>query len=130
MTADHSDYAAFLAESGFSESFVRAVSDDMSDHIDAAGVIPACVRPSRIQGVGVFATEPLDEGELIGPTRVRGRRTFLGRRMNHSAAPNCVVCPVGRDLVVVTSARVLRGDEMTVDYRQALRANIEAGRNA
>ncbi len=68
----------------------------------------------------------MSAGEFIGPARIDGRRTPLGRYLNHADRPNAVMRPRGRDLHVYVVLSVGRRRELTVDYAQVLAINAEA----
>ena len=67
-------------------------------------------------------------GAVIAPARIAGKRTPAGRYTNHSAKPNAVMVqlPSG-DIDLVASRHISGcaggqlGEEITIDYRQALR---------
>jgi len=127
--SDRVDFAAFCAASGFSPDMVRAMSVDDRDQMPMPdGVAPKfTVRPSSIEGRGVFVSAPVEAGETIAPARLGGLRTPAGRYTNHSAAPNArfTLSPNG-DIYLVALRRIAgcvggsQGEEVTVDYRQAL----------
>jgi hypothetical protein len=82
---------------------------------------------SPIQGTGIFLTADAEEDEVLGPARIMGLRTPLGRYTNHSPNPNaCMVLRYNGDIDLVTLRAVKGcaggsdGDEVTIDYRQAL----------
>lgn len=82
---------------------------------------------SGIQGVGVFLSAPMSAGMVVGPARTSGLRTPLGRYVNHSPTPNAVMRKdmMGDiDLVLLRNvagcAGGANGEEVTIDYRQAL----------
>jgi SET domain-containing protein len=66
-------------------------------------------------------------GDVIAPARIADNRTVAGRYVNHSKSPNCeyVKWPDG-DIYLVAKTNIQGakggepGDELTVDYRQAL----------
>jgi hypothetical protein len=74
----------------------------------------------------VFVSSPVPPGEIIGPARVHGKRTPLGRFTNHAKDPNAamVLHPDGWiDLVALKPIEGCRGgdqgEEVTIDYRQS-----------
>jgi len=89
------------------------------------------VAESSIEGLGLFATEPLSSGTKLGTSHVfmpdcedpeeRVLRTPVGGFINHSETPNCVkieaqVTKGGRKWTIFTSSAVEAGDELTVEY--------------
>lgn len=123
---DREDYAVFLSEHGLTEQAVRSVVDDMSDHIELPHDCKATLSASRIEGNGMFAVADIQAGEEIGPARVGNRRTVLGRRMNHSKQPNCHCLRDQSGGALAFASRFVRsGEELTIDYRESLRLNVE-----
>lgn len=129
VTPASTDYEAFLAEYGLEEEKVRAIVEDMSDHIDLpVGTNKVRVGPSSIQGLGTFAVVRIAQDEVVAPARIDCRRTVVGRRTNHSAAPNCrFVVREDGDILMQANRVIEPGEEFTVNYRQAAQVNIAAG---
>lgn len=128
---ERDDYALMLAETGFSEDQVRAeteISEDMVDLPETYSV-RLSVRPSPIEGRGLFISHPAKAGDLIAPARIAGNRTIAGRYVNHSHNPNCKYERIGNNVVLIAikdiggAAGGSPGDELTADYRQALVAS-------
>jgi hypothetical protein len=120
IKADQADYQLFLAEYGFTEDYVRRIVEDMRDHAEMPPGFDAFeVRPSPIQGVGLFATRALQPGAVVAPALIGHCRTVAGRRTNHSKSPNCEIRPAqqGR-LNMVTAYPVAKDEELTINYRQ------------
>lgn len=126
---DRDDYRAVLSEFGVDEAYARAISENEDDQIpmpeDWAGA--TSVRTSDIEGRGLFLAWPVPEGTIISPARVGGKRTPAGRYANHSATPNCIYIKTENDDIYLVASRDIRGcqgggrgEELTVDYRQAL----------
>jgi len=82
------------------------------------------IKDSPIHGLGVFASDHLLAGCNVGPARIGINRTPLGRYTNHSASPNCVMLKADNttDMFLMTQQSIKMGDELTVDYRQVMRA--------
>jgi len=126
---DREDFASMLQESGFSAELVRQQSENTADQTSMPlGSWKIKLGDSPIQGTGVFLTADAIPFEILGPARVQGMRTPLGRYTNHSRNPNAkmVLRPNGDvDLVALREIRGCRGgedgEEVTIDYRQALR---------
>lgn len=126
---DRDDYLCLLKQYGFDEATVRAQSENESDQVPMPDewLSFTAIHDSEIQGRGMFSTWPFDEGDVIAPARLKGCRTPAGRYVNHSANPNCVfVKNDAGDIYLVAKSRIRgckggeKGDELTVDYRQAL----------
>jgi hypothetical protein len=78
------------------------------------------VAPSRIAGRGIVATTDLPPGRgAVTAMDATGRRTPVGRFINHSDEPNAEVMltPAGIDVVPVRP--IAPGEELTINYRQA-----------
>lgn len=125
---DRNDYEDMLAEYGLDPGTVWQQSNNPKDQIP----MPFgswCFKTdfSPIHGTGVFATTTLAEGSVVGPARMSGMRTPLGRYTNHSRNPNArmELLPNG-DIYLVLLRGVCgcnggeNGEELTIDYRQAL----------
>lgn len=126
---DRDDFQRMLNESGFTAHTVQRQSENTEDQCPMPqGSWKVKTGQSPIQGAGVFLTTHADADEVLGPSRVQGLRTPLGRYTNHSCNPNArmELLPNG-DIQLVTTRRIfgctggLDGDEVTIDYRQALR---------
>lgn len=127
--ADRDDFQRMLNESGFTAHTVQRQSENPDDQCPMPqGSWKVKTGQSPIQGTGIFLTADAAVGEVLGPARVKGLRTPLGRYTNHSPTPNAqmVLLPTD-DIYLVTLRDVkgcaggLDGDEVTIDYRQALR---------
>ena len=82
------------------------------------------IKESEIHGLGLFATEHIDEGIILGVTHVKdGRfengyiRTPLGGFFNHSENPNCEAVPIGKDFLVLKTIKPIdSGQELVATY--------------
>ena len=88
---------------------------------------------SKVDGVGLHATEDLEAGIVLGKTHIMARsswvRTPLGGFINHSETPNCFILDgavievegiynIGEDCkTLYTVTPVAKGEELTVYYR-------------
>jgi len=127
--SDRDDFRRMLNESGFTAHTVQHQSENPYDQCGMPqGAWKVKVGESPIQGKGVFLTADAGADEVLGPARINGLRTPLGRFTNHSLTPNAkmVLHPNG-DISLVTLCEAkgcvggIDGDEVTIDYRQALR---------
>ena len=131
-TEDVDDYYKVITDYGFTEEIVRQQTENLEDQIDMPyGNYSFMVTDSDIEGKGVFATKDFVKGEVVGPARINGMRTPLGRFANHSAKPNAkmVINDNGDiDLVVSDFIRGCKGgqlgEEITVNYRQVLALSL------
>ena len=81
------------------------------------------IKSSKIDGLGLFATENIKESTSLGFSHVSDRwfsggyiRTPLGGFFNHSNDPNCKIVEDGRYLLLVTIKDIMPGEEITSIY--------------
>lgn len=126
---DREDFERVVRLAGFTPAAVRAQSENPHDQIAMpSGFAPKfTVRDSAIEGKGVFLSAPVDQDEVIAPARIDGMRTPAGRYTNHAKNPNAkFVKDESGDIWLVAVRRISgcaggsQGEEVTVDYRQAL----------
>jgi hypothetical protein len=132
LSFDHSedvaDYYAAIEEYGFDHATVREQTENLTDQIDLPhGGYKMMVAPSKIDGKGVFATGNIEAGEIIAPARVDGMRTPAGRFTNHAKNCNAMMVLLDNGDVNLVAKRAIigckggnLGEEITIDYRQAL----------
>lgn len=128
---DREDFAQAIHELGFSADEVRNISEcetDMTNLPD--GAFSFKIADSFIEGKGIFATADFTIGDMIGPARINGKRTVLGRYTNHSKNPNArFVVGDKENIYLIANSKILgclggfNGDEITVDYREAVKLN-------
>ncbi|MEY4761259.1 MAG: Rhodoferax phage [Pseudomonadota bacterium] len=134
---EREDFQKLLDETGFTAEQVRATSENTTDQIPMPeGVAPKItIRESMIEGKGVFLSSPCTSGELLAPARLRGYRTPVGRYTNHSHKPNAKFAKAETGDIYLVALHDIRGccggdsgEEVTIDYRQALSlSNITIG---
>jgi|TARA_R110000824_G_scaffold353307_2_gene540500 SET domain-containing protein len=87
--------------------------------------LPKCVTisKSKIDGLGLYATEEIQCYKSLGISHVRDERfdndmirTPLGGFVNHSETPNCAFCDETTMYTLVTIKDINPGDELTVKY--------------
>ncbi|AKA60333.1 hypothetical protein P26218_30 [Rhodoferax phage P26218] len=125
---DRDDFQRMLNESGFTAHTVQEQSENLSDQCPMPlGSWKVKTGQSPIQGTGIFLTSDAAADEVLGPARIMGLRTPLGRYTNHSPNPSArMVLRHNGDINLVTLRAVKGcaggsdGDEVTIDYRQAL----------
>lgn len=131
---DRDDFEQVLKDFGFNTETVRQQSEDESDQIDMPVAFKAVaqVRDSNIEGKGLFLSWHTMSGQIIAPARIAGKRTPAGRYVNHSMNPNCKYVADENGDIYLMSLRDIDGckgggcgEELTVDYRQALALNME-----
>jgi hypothetical protein len=119
------DYQRFLTEYGLTQELVTALVENEADRI----ALPASIRciefrNSVIDGKGAFATMTIDVAERFAPARIGDKRTAVGRFVNHSPCPNIEFVPAMDGGLDARALRVIRaGEELTIDYRQAMSVN-------
>lgn len=141
---DRESFDAFLRDQGLPANDVRRISENQADQcpmpdqwmVGSMDGWKFQIGESAIEGKGVLATADIAAGEVIGPMRIDGKRTPLGRYTNHAAEPNAevrlpssILHPPSSDLVLVSLRAIpgcrggQPGEEITIDYAQALAAN-------
>ena len=81
------------------------------------------VKSSPVEGLGLFATNPIKKSTDLGISHVSDRwfdngyiRTPLGGFINHSDTPNCKTAKDGRFLSIISITDIKEGDELTLKY--------------
>jgi SET domain-containing protein len=81
------------------------------------------ILPSRIEGLGLFATEDIPVGEAIGVTHVEDERfkdgyirTATGAFINHSDTPNVSLVNNGDMKYGKALRHIKKGEEITTRY--------------
>ena len=81
------------------------------------------VKSSNVDGLGLFAIEPIRKSTSLGISHVADRhfhngyiRTPLGGFINHSNTPNCVTSLEGRLIYIITITDIKKGQELTLKY--------------
>lgn len=115
------DYLKFLSETGFTENLMQQISENPDNLMDfSENLLNIEIKESILQGFGVFAIRDFDENEKIGVARLNTMRTQIGRYTNHSGNPNCIFKLCDNYVVAIAKKPIKLGDEITVDYRNAL----------
>ena len=124
---DQEDYFAAIAQAGFDPLTVREWSDNANVIPFPPGDYKVKISLSSIEGKGLFATGAIAHNELIAPARLDEQCTPAGRYINHSKTPNAeLVMDAHGDLYLFATRNVegykggTLGEEVTIDYRQAL----------
>ncbi|MBG9389330.1 SET domain-containing protein-lysine N-methyltransferase [Caenimonas aquaedulcis] len=114
------DYLRVLAEVGWDAERVAAVVHNTADQCPMPpGYEHLRLAPSPIQGQGLFTDRAIESGEVIGPARIDGKRTWLGRYANHSPWPNTEFRLLENgDLEWVALEDIAPGAEILNNYRQ------------
>lgn len=133
-SADNEDFEAALRDAGCDPLAVRQASEADDDTVPfPQGDYKIATGASPIEGKGLFATGALQPHELIAPVVLDGKRTPAGRYTNHSKTPNAEMVLADSGNVYLFALREIRGcrggelgEEITVDYRQALRLMLRS----
>ena len=125
---ERDDFAAFVEASPWTVDEVRAMSEAVGDCIPFGDDVKhLVVRASPIEGKGLFCTIPVDEGAFMAMARIGDKRTPAGRFVNHSHNPNAYFALDADGGICLFARRRIagcvggdHGEEITVDYRQAV----------
>lgn len=126
IAADQADFEQLMIELNISPEFMAAMVQHTGDLVPMpVGFDRLRLQTSSIHGQGMFATTDIATGEVLAPMRISGCRTPAGRYINHSPQPNAAVVAVpGNDYIEGRARRPIScGEEITIDYRQALAVN-------
>ena len=83
------------------------------------------VKKSKINGLGVFATEDINNNSVLGVSHIKDSkaengywRTPLGGFINHSSNPNCKKSKnkFTKNLYLTTIKNIKKGEELTIYY--------------
>jgi len=83
------------------------------------------IKESSIEGLGIFATEDIEEGYVFGISHIYDSRfeneysrTPMGGFVNHSEKPNCelISADENKTLVLVANRKISIGEEITTKY--------------
>ena len=107
------DYYQFLDDMNMSEEFVRMASETPHKDIEADGVE---VKPSNIEGAGLFAVKEFKQGQKIMQATIEGMRTQAGRFSNHHHEPNAEAVLNNGDYDLIAK-RDIFNEEITTSYR-------------
>ena len=125
---DFADFHNLLSEFGVTEVTVRTQTENEQDQIPMPnGSYKFSTSKSMIEGIGIFATSPILCEEVIGPARIGGKRTPIGRFTNHSKVPNAKMIEINGDIFLVAISNIngckagFLGDEITTNYRDNLK---------
>jgi len=118
------DFDVFLYQLGMTQNEMDSIVHIESDLMAMPQGFAVELQDSQIHGKGLFAMRDFEEGEMVCPGRLNGKRTPGGRFINHS--PNCNVKPQknGDDIYAIAVRKISAGDELLVDYRESMRVNF------
>lgn len=103
---------------GFSAEEVKALSENPLDQIPfPVDQNEIRVGDSPIHGIGIFAEKNINQGSVIAPARINGKRTPVGRFCNHSGDPNGrMEMSVNGDVYLIAAKKIDAGSEICNDY--------------
>lgn len=107
---------------GLSADLLQAISENEADQMgfpggDDWGTFKLSLKDSAIHGKGVFAEAELSDKAYIGPARLGGLRTPIGRYCNHSGEPNAkMVLDDQGDVGLIAIKDIKKGEEILTDY--------------
>jgi hypothetical protein len=110
------DYTGFLLENNLDMKLIQSAVENVSD-INFVFVAGIELKKSLIHGKGSFTTRAFKVGDKVGPARIDGKRTQLGRYVNHSPNPNVKISVDGSTIDFEAVKDIQTGDEITVNYR-------------
>jgi len=126
---DIEDFEAAIAELGVDALALRQRSENPNDLTPfPLGDYKVVTGASPIDGKGLFASASIDANELIAPARINGLRTPALRYANHAKSPNAELVLADSGDLYLFALRPIQGcrggelgEEITIDYRQALK---------
>jgi hypothetical protein len=122
------DYKAMLNEIDMTEEEIRLQVDNDYDMVEMPiGYENILIKPSNIQGQGLFSAIKLFKGCAIGPARINGLRTPMGKYANHAVNPNAKIVIKNNDAEVVAIKDIEAGEEITVNYRSVITERFDKG---
>jgi len=97
--------------------------DDMWEMTNKGDVLDvdflsAVRKKSKVHGYGMFATQDIEQGDVIGAALVDGtHKTFLGRYTNHANNPNIKFLYIdSHNAVAIAVEDISEGEELFADY--------------
>jgi hypothetical protein len=112
------DFQDFLDEIGVTQAQMDAAALTLPDPVIVVGDLRHPVRPSAIQGLGVFSGDHFQAVDRVCTLMAGKEWTICGRYINHDRNPNLRAL-VDSDAVYGIALRAIHeGDEITLDYRQ------------
>lgn len=120
---DRADFQDLERSLGITDEMTRQVRNFHADRpIPYPDGVPVAVKPSSIEGMGIFATRHIPAGEVFAPARIADRLTPSGRFTNHVRYPNSEFVPSADSNLYHRALRdIERDEEITVNYRHGWR---------
>ena len=86
------DYELFLTQIGLTQTEMNKIVSIEHDLMEMPKEYFTTIKPSKIQGDGLFATKSFRMWEVVCPCRLDGKRTPGGRFVNHSHKTRSSTC--------------------------------------
>ena len=118
------DYGAFLFQLGMDQTKMDSIVKIETDIISMPDGYAVELKESPIHGIGLFAQQAFEIGDVVCPGRLNGCRTPAGRFMNHARDANIMPVAEGDDIYAVALRDIQLGDELLVDYRASMQVNF------
>jgi hypothetical protein len=126
---DRDDFALMIKEFSLDQDQVKKQSEHNGDPAETTNPILS-IRKSDIEGLGIYTSWPIKNGNIIGLMRFKGERTPLGKYTNHSRTPNSKPVLLDNGDIILIADRDIsgcmggdKGEEITIDYREIIRIN-------
>jgi hypothetical protein len=113
------DYQDFLDKWEITEEDVQKVTHAVP-FIPTDGDIE--IKPSDIEGRGLFVTRPHKTNEIIAPAVINGQKTQAGRFSNHSSDPNAKMVVKDSNNIDIVAIKDIEDQEITTDYNENIRS--------
>lgn len=122
------DFINFCKENNWHPKEIRNVSEIKMDQCEVdLDEYQVSLRPSIIEGTGLFTDKFVERNEVIMPARIADMRTQAGRYCNHALRCNAKFERLAGDYNLVATQNISEGEEITVNYRQTMSDRYEEG---
>ena len=118
------DYQLFLTQIGLNQVEMDKIVSITDDLMDMPKEYATELRPSKIDGEGLFATKSFKMWEVVCPCRLNGKRTPGGRFVNHSHKNNLMPIKIGDDIYAIASQDIYENEELLLNYRDMMSVNF------
>ena len=118
------DYQLFLTQIGLTQVEMDKIAAITDDLMDMPKEFFTELRPSKIDGKGLFATKSFKMWDVVCPCRLDGKRTPGGRFVNHSHKNNLMPIKIGDDIYAIASQDIYENEELLLNYRDMMSVNF------
>jgi hypothetical protein len=118
------DYQLFLTQMGLTQVEMDKIATITDDLMDMPKEFFTDLRPSKIEGKGLFATKSFKMWDVVCPCRLDGKRTPGGRFVNHSHKNNLMPIKIGDDIYAIASKDIYENEELLLNYRDMMSVNF------